>query len=450
MTEEIPTPESSQPRNWLGWALLVVLFGLLITSVVAGTFERDKQDSTEPRDHTSVVQGIKLHLVTRYTSVVATKPSSDLKTYIAELRSDAKTDPEAAKLLVAAQTEDGGAPDGEALDLLNRSPSTKAFAVLYLPRSSSAEIRESLDKIQPSSLVNKLARFHARKRLGDPSPESELSIRTEFLKLTLFGAVIVGLMLLGPAAWVVFLLLKSSGNLKPKGFPLANISLKEADDLALLGAIIFGMFVIGNSALSMLLFRLFHNGTLASTVSMTVFVCTVILVLRLKHGGQTYSLERIGYSFKDLPKHFVWGFAAFLIELPAGLVIGLACNKLLKGLPSGHHQATDVLTMSSSLFAILATLVLGVLFAAFWEEVLFRGVLFPAISKALGGPWIGALVSSFMFAAIHPQGIMLWAPLAWVGGVSCYVSRYSGSLVPSFFLHALHNLTLMGIALLMR
>ena len=59
-----------------------------------------------------------------------------------------------------------------------------------------------------------------------------------------------------------------------------------------------------------------------------------------------------------------------------------------------------------------------------------------------------ALVSSFLFASIHPQGPVLWAALASVALFSCFLAQKTRSLVPSITMHLAHNTTLLALTLL--
>ena len=54
-------------------------------------------------------------------------------------------------------------------------------------------------------------------------------------------------------------------------------------------------------------------------------------------------------------------------------------------------------------------------------------------------PLYGALLSSFIFASIHPQGLLGIPVLMVVALMLCAVSYQTKSLVSNIMLHALHN-----------
>jgi len=97
--------------------------------------------------------------------------------------------------------------------------------------------------------------------------------------------------------------------------------------------------------------------------------------------------------------------------------------------------------------ASLADLTLALLFAAIWEEVLFRGTLQPAIARHPWGAqrWLGIgsanLQTSFAFAAAHlwthPTG--LWPGYFAVSLLLGAVRDRTGSVAPCIALHAALN-----------
>jgi hypothetical protein len=87
---------------------------------------------------------------------------------------------------------------------------------------------------------------------------------------------------------------------------------------------------------------------------------------------------------------------------------------------------------------IVSFFLLAVVQAPIVEEIIFRGMIAPAISR-FSKPWTAILASGLLFAAIHPQGIAGWPPLMVVGCMAAYLTYHSRSLWPAIFLHAFHN-----------
>jgi membrane protease YdiL (CAAX protease family) len=76
------------------------------------------------------------------------------------------------------------------------------------------------------------------------------------------------------------------------------------------------------------------------------------------------------------------------------------------------------------------------------EETMFRGALYRHLREWLPGPWgvaAAALISGFLFAAIHPQG-WLAVPVLTALAVGFALAReWRGSLVAPMVGHALNN-----------
>ncbi len=80
-----------------------------------------------------------------------------------------------------------------------------------------------------------------------------------------------------------------------------------------------------------------------------------------------------------------------------------------------------------------------VLGAPVFEEIIFRGLLFPALRVALP-LWPAALLSGALFAAAHGYGVVGFAAVAWSGAIWAVGYERTGSLLPCMLAHALGNL----------
>ena len=82
-------------------------------------------------------------------------------------------------------------------------------------------------------------------------------------------------------------------------------------------------------------------------------------------------------------------------------------------------------------------LLYALIIAPAWEEIFFRGTLFPWLSSKIPvnqAHWLSALA----FGAVHLHGPTL-IPLTFLGAVLVGMYRTSHSLVPCFLLHSLFN-----------
>jgi membrane protease YdiL (CAAX protease family) len=121
--------------------------------------------------------------------------------------------------------------------------------------------------------------------------------------------------------------------------------------------------------------------------------------------------------------------------------VGLALAMQWVGI---DEAMTDYLSRSFKALgsaALPVMILLATLLAPWVEELVHRGFLFTAMRNQFG-PWLGATISSTIFALGHlysNQGTMI---VFLCGMVLCYVYQRSNSLVPGMILHACFNLPL--------
>lgn len=132
------------------------------------------------------------------------------------------------------------------------------------------------------------------------------------------------------------------------------------------------------------------------------------------------------------------------------LVFGTAILGAVLHEPSIPSPLQSLITDRLSLvIAMLFATVLGPV----WEELLFRGFLFPLIAKSLG-PWAGILLTAAPFAALHgPQLHWTWQPVVIIGlvGIAFGYTRYrTGSTAASAIVHVSYNVTVAVAFLIQR
>lgn len=119
-----------------------------------------------------------------------------------------------------------------------------------------------------------------------------------------------------------------------------------------------------------------------------------------------------------------------LLLLSSFLYLGL-------GLPLKPQPALLKFLEARELGAMAPFLVYALILAPVWEEIFFRGTLFPWLAGRLPvqqAQWLSALA----FGAVHLHGPTL-IPLTVFGALLAGVYRTSGSLIPSILVHSLFN-----------
>jgi membrane protease YdiL (CAAX protease family) len=132
------------------------------------------------------------------------------------------------------------------------------------------------------------------------------------------------------------------------------------------------------------------------------------------------------------------------------LVLGTAVLGSLLREPTIPSPLQNLITDRISLVvAMLFVTLLGPV----WEELLFRGFLFPLIAKSLG-PWAAIVLTAAPFAMVHgPQLHWTWQPVFIIGlaGVVFGYTRYkTGSTAASAIVHVSYNVTIAVAFLIQR
>jgi len=139
------------------------------------------------------------------------------------------------------------------------------------------------------------------------------------------------------------------------------------------------------------------------------------------------------------------GLVGYLAGLPV-IAVGMGLTILLGMLSGGsadHPIESEV--MGGGLFTVILLISSAVIWAPLVEESIFRAAFYRHIRQFTGVPgWLLAtVISSFVFAAIHPQGYVGLPALMSIAFVLAGLREWRGSIIPSMFAHALHNGALM-------
>lgn len=151
------------------------------------------------------------------------------------------------------------------------------------------------------------------------------------------------------------------------------------------------------------------------------------------------SIGEISHSF----------LALLTILWPLLLVLFLSSTVYLGlGFPLTPQPALIKFLEAKGLSQILPFLIWAIIIAPVWEEVFFRGTLFPWLAGRLPvaqAQWLSAL----LFGAIHLHGPTL-IPLTVFGALLAGIYRTTGSLIPAILVHALFNANTCALLLLGR
>lgn len=169
-----------------------------------------------------------------------------------------------------------------------------------------------------------------------------------------------------------------------------------------------------------------------TVVQDVVFVLTVVLFAQL--GERKVRSWQLGFRptapwrAAGLVMSALFAFLLFS-ELWSVILNESAKEKLLEQL--GANETALLLALSALLTTVIAPIC---------EETLFRGYIFPALSKWKG--WLaGALMTGVLFGGVHygSAPVIDLVPLGMLGVLLCLLYRRTGSLYPGIAAHSLNN-----------
>jgi uncharacterized protein len=125
--------------------------------------------------------------------------------------------------------------------------------------------------------------------------------------------------------------------------------------------------------------------------------------------------------------------------LLAAILLGFAY--LVTSLYGGGKTDLDLL-IESSMYTRVATAVVALVTAPLVEEVIYRGVLYPAVEKA-AGMGIAIAVISLLFAGVHvlqyKNNISVILMITLLSIVLTVARAITGTMLPSFIIHLVFN-----------
>jgi membrane protease YdiL (CAAX protease family) len=449
-TATLPAQKQGPDRlqSALSWAALIVVVGLLVGGQLYQYFSPDDKPGEDPT-YAALEAQAQLSLWFADLAKPATgSAGADAVKSLAdsweEQRKDAGKSLGLARVWVPVAHELGLKPDRPALGLLQESedPGDQAIAAVY----TGSLAPESLEPLRAADGFSaRLAEYHGARALGRPADRSHLFPPGVMLAK---AAVMVGFAGALAAGLVLLLVFLAVARKTPQaGYPPGPTDRGAAARKALRMAVYllgFTLALVGAGAI----LPSSWSGMVRAAIAMTIVLVPLAAWLNLPlFGGRDDLRTLLGKT--DRP----WRLAAiglwtWLAVLP--LVVGSAAlmTSLFAGLPKPSHPTTVEIAGKQSGAEIVATYVLAAVLAPLIEEFTFRGLLFPALRAWM--PWVAAAaLGGLVFAAIHPQGPLLWASLGLLGFAGAVAAQYTGSLIPALVMHAANNAAVLTLALVM-
>ena len=286
-----------------------------------------------------------------------------------------------------------------------------------------------------------------------------ISLRTSqimFFKLIIIRFIPLLTILIGSS-----LLLKNLWKvLKLKSIPWKEFTPLKLDLVDMVLLISGGFVVLGEVFSPLLSITLvdFFSKDLSSEISQSlkIFFGYIFMALpplliifnQIKSIDKEFILKKdyLQFNFRPIAKGLIDGIKGWIMIIPIVLLTSLLMNVFIKN-QMGSNPLLEIVLNNNNYLAFLILFITTTIIAPFFEEIIFRGVLLPVLSRDFG-KIIGIVFSSFIFALAH-LSFSEFPPLFILGiGLAC-TRLISGRLISSVVMHSLWNgLTFLNLFLL--
>ncbi|MFT5206889.1 MAG: membrane protease YdiL (CAAX protease family) [Candidatus Omnitrophota bacterium] len=183
---------------------------------------------------------------------------------------------------------------------------------------------------------------------------------------------------------------------------------------------------------------------MSSTLLRSVFVLSYCLIyLRRKYGA---SASDLGWNVSDPKRLISTGVVAYLAMIPIYVLALIALTQVMQlfNYTAPVQAPVQMLLKEDSQHVLLGMTLLVGIAGPFFEEILFRGILYRVVRNYLGATR-GILITSLLFAAIHAH-MAAFVPILLLGLTLNYLYEKTHSILPGAIMHAMHNTLMVGAA----
>lgn len=165
------------------------------------------------------------------------------------------------------------------------------------------------------------------------------------------------------------------------------------------------------------------------------FVVTVGLVFIFARGLHGASFREMGFRLVSGRSMFRYGVRGGLLVVVVIMLLSYPVQILQPDLAPQTYA--EMLSAARGTGKLIVVMIMGIVMAPLSEELLYRGMLYPVVRKALG-PLGGAVMAGLLFGAAHWD---LWRtiPLAAGGIILCLIYEKTRSVYVTTVAHGVWN-----------
>jgi len=161
-------------------------------------------------------------------------------------------------------------------------------------------------------------------------------------------------------------------------------------------------------------------------------------------------VNKLGIVFRDFFRNVLYGISGYLGIIPLLFLTLLATVLIMVyfKISTPVQPIVDMMIKQKEGALLLYMSVFAAVIGPIMEEIVFRGFMYGAFRKRLGVVW-GMVVTSLVFSLLHAHPVG-FVPIFILGMLLVYLYEKTGSLIPSFTVHIIHNLASIGMVFLVK
>lgn len=166
------------------------------------------------------------------------------------------------------------------------------------------------------------------------------------------------------------------------------------------------------------------------------------LLFRINAQNLFQSLGMSGLGLGNVVKGFLFGPVMYIGSLCTFFLFLIIYSSVLMYLQidisQGTHPVIPILLSESNRETFWMIVFLAVVVAPIVEEIMFRGAFYSWLRERFSAK-SSAIISGFIFASVHPQGLVGVVPLMAIGCILALVREWKHSIIPAIATHACFN-----------
>ncbi|MEQ1822143.1 MAG: type II CAAX endopeptidase family protein [Fimbriimonadaceae bacterium] len=430
-------PPVNDRRLWIGWIALGLILTFMIGMSVSSYFGRGEHKANfdeVDRQFGAHVGSLKLGIWPKGKPFLSAAELNDLK----------KKGAEGALYAVAYADLKGDAPNTNDFAAAANDKSKRFSAMVEIARAKSLNAQKAKEfgsRLGDSRLDDYFLN-RAREKAGLSANWSRFERNASVIWI--IASALLFCLVASPFIVALFRSMKSSAFMA-RGHYALPMTLVQADIFALRAAQLLTAFL----TVSILAAATYSQGTSKGAWSIVGSVAALMTVLVLVR-GRLFGVRTGIFRRSDSPRSAIpLGILIYVAGAPVIAFAAVVGVQIFSGLPAPEHGATTALA-SSDLLSTVAIIIGAVVVAPIVEEIIFRGLILPALHRLTGKAWVAIIITNLLFGAMHSTGIPAWAALAMIGVVNSIAVYQTGSLYPAMAMHALHNGVLVTMTLMSR